>query len=271
VVKRATRDETLWDKVISALKETKNISSFRHEKKDVVTGDEKQWTLQVQAFSDCVVLFIPTETRMLSWLLASIRRLHDRLLRLGVPVRGGITIGGMHWEDEWSAEEPGKTDVDTTPTPVAFGPGLVAAYDLENATAVYPRMLISSSLYDHIEEQNLKAFPLGPAPLLGYCRQDFDGLYHFDVLHPKINRQDVIAIEDDGEDGTSIRRWIRDKTSFADWMKTVRKFIYDGRDSVDGEKLEAKYLWFGHYFNEKAKDADGVSLIHWYEDLVPEG
>ncbi|KKK87485.1 hypothetical protein LCGC14_2752790, partial [marine sediment metagenome] len=150
LAEKAAEDSALCESIISALKETKNTSSFVHETRDIETGETSKSSLQVQAFSDCVVLFIPTETKMLPWLLASVRRLHDRLLRLTVPVRGGITVGAMHWDTAWDKENGSEAKESA---PVAFGPGLVAAYDLEDDTAVYPRILISSALYDHVDER----------------------------------------------------------------------------------------------------------------------
>ena len=171
---KAAKNSTLCEGIVSALKETKNTSSFIHGTRNIETGELKEWSLQVQAFSDCVVLFIPTETEMLPWLLASVRRLHDRLLRLNVPVRGGITVGAMHWDMAWDKETGGNT---TDSAPVAFGPGLVAAYDLEDDAAIYPRILISSGLYDHVDEQTKlknKVFPLADSgKLLDYLSSGF--------------------------------------------------------------------------------------------------
>lgn len=216
---------------------------------------------------------------MLPWLLASIRRLHDRLIRLNVPIRGGVTIGGMHWDNDWSKESfadssSSEKDASSPSAPVAFGDGLIAAYELENATAVYPRILISKSLYAHIEQPKLnnKVFPLATSGrLTKFIRQDFDGLWHLDVLHEKINRRDVIRQERfPDEEGKHVVQNVFDETTYTEWLKVVRQFIWDGRADVSGEKLEAKYMWLANYYNEKAKDQGG-ELIRWFENLVPKG
>lgn len=272
LAEKAAEDSALCESIISALKETKNTSSFVHETRDIETGETSKSSLQVQAFSDCVVLFIPTETKMLPWLLASVRRLHDRLLRLTVPVRGGITVGAMHWDTAWDKENGSEAKESA---PVAFGPGLVAAYDLEDDTAVYPRILISSALYDHVDERTKlknKVFPLATSgKLLDLFRQDADGLYHLDVLHANVNRRDVIrqtkTIDDQGR--PAIRNEF-DETTYTEWLEVVRQFIEDGRASVSGEKLEAKYMWLANYYNEKAKDQGG-RLISRFRKLIPKG
>lgn len=270
---KAVQDPVLCENIVSALKEAKSMSSFVHGTRDIETGDTNKWSLQVQAFSDCVVLFIPTETKMLSWLLASVRRLHDRLVRLNVPVRGGITLGDMHWDAAWDKENEGETE---KTAPVAFGPGLISAYDLEDGTAVYPRILISEALYAHLDERKKKpkdkAFPLAMSgQLTEFIRQDFDGLRHLDVLHKGIKRQDVIGPERfTDEDGKHLVQNTRDKTTYAEWLEIVRKFIETGRAAVSGEKIEAKYMWLANYYNEKAKP-EGGKLIRWFENLVPDG
>jgi hypothetical protein len=270
---KAAGNAALCNSIVSALEETKRTSTFVHETVDTKTQVEKRWSLQVQAFSDCVVLFIPTSTEMLAWLLASIRRLHDRLLRLSVPLRGGVTIGKMHWDDRWDKDSKDAQDDEAKSTPIAFGPGLVAAYDLENSTAVYPRILVSSVLYDHVEDhlQTKSPFPLGKGKLLDYFRQDFDGLYHLDVLHNAIDRRDVVEVIRDVERGQEGLRYVRDETPYPEWLKEVRRFIVNGNEAVSGERLKAKYQWVGKYYNEKAKKTEGAQLIRWFEDVVPDG
>jgi hypothetical protein len=269
LVKKCGEAPELYRKVITALQETKDIGPFFSKRRDVETMDVKRWVLQVQAFSDCVVLFIPTESKMLSWMLASIRRLHDRLLDLHIPLRGGITVGGMHWDESWSRESP------ATPSSaqVAFGPGLVAAYDLESSVAVYPRILISDDLVGRLKKEGVKAkaFPLGTGSLRDYCRQDFDGLYHFDVLHRDIDRKDVASIEHKVIDGKTRKIYNRRDIPIDEWYSTVRQFICNGLETVDGEKLQAKYGWLARYYNAVIDRATIGSSIPIFEDRVPAG
>jgi hypothetical protein len=269
LVKKCGDAPELYRKVITALQETKDIGSLSSERRDLETKDVKHWVLQVQAFSDCVVLFIPTDSRMLSWMLASIRRLHDRLLELHVPLRGGIVVGGMHWDDSWSRENP----VTLSSAQVAFGPGLVAAYDLESSVAVYPRILISDDLVGILKDEDVraKAFPLGIGSLCDYCRQDFDGLYHFDVLHRDIDRKDVESIQHEVIDGKTWKIHSRCDIPIDRLYAMVRQFICDGLETLDGAKLQAKYRWLARYYNstvDKTKIGNPISI---FEDRVPEG
>jgi hypothetical protein len=266
LVKKCGEVPDLYRKIIEALQETKDIGPFFSERRDKETKEVKRWVLQVQAFSDCVVLFIPTQSKMLSWMLASIRRLHDRLLELNVPLRGGITVGGMHWDDNWSLENP------ATPSsaPIAFGPGLVAAYDLENSVAVYPRILISDDLVGSLKEAGIQAnaFPLGIGSLRDYCRQDFDGLYHFDVLHPDIDRKEVESIENKVIDGEPLTIYNRRNIPLDQWYAKVRDFIQNGLAEVKGEKLQAKFRWLARYYDSAVDKAKIGRAIPIFEDRI---
>ena len=92
------------------------------------------------------------------------------------------------------------------------------------------------------------------------------------MLHADVNRKDVIRqTETIDEQGRHVLHNEFDKTTYAEWLEIVRQFIEDGCAAVKGEKLEAKYMWLANYYNDKAKDQQGGKLIHWFENLIPEG
>ncbi|WP_428305452.1 hypothetical protein [Lacipirellula sp.] len=269
-----TKPEVLQN-LISALNEAKNLSPFYGEAKDFASGEELSWQLQVHAFSDSICLFIPVQSRLLSWLLASVRRLHDRLLRQKVLVRGAITISGMYWDKSWVKPPNALTQADppNIAPQIALGPGLIETYLLEDETAVYPRILMSNRLRSHLEvlyESNAaRAFPLANGTLLDYFRQDADGLYHLDVLHPGLIRKDAISsAEEVNEEGHRILRYAFDEISFSEYLELVRHVIELGHAEAKDEKLASKYLWLANYYNEKAKAAN-CQLIRWFENTCP--
>ena len=279
LVGRSAKDTEVYRNLQTALQEAKNLSTFRRDQRNIATGDTRSWSLQVQAFSDSVTLFIPTESGMLSWLLASMRRLHDRLIRLDVCLRGAITIGGMHWDSNWSTvradQTPQEEGLGPDITPVAFGPGLITAYELEQGCAVYPRVIVSGDLCDHMESLRGgrdRPFPLAESGRLSdFVRQDFDGLWHFDVLHRGINRRDVIRqVKEADEQGRPIVRNEFDDTSYEDRLTEVGRFIARNLEARPKEPILAKYQWFARYFNEKAR-AVGVNIIPIFKDELPVG
>lgn len=279
LVKDCETNTARYQNIVEALNEAKNSAGFYSGTRNLETGEQADWQAQIHAFSDSVCLFIPTQSKTLPWLLATVRKLHDRLVRQEVCMRGAITIGGMHWDSSWVPSFLKKTllgsDSSRTMPNIAFGPGLVEAYLLEDGVAQYPRILISEKLVEHTkqlqEHDSPQVFPLAQSGrLLDYFRRDADGLYHFDVLHSGLNRQEVVKqteIDDPGRHG--IHNDFND-TTFAEYLEMVRTFIEQGYAAVEGEKLAAKYMWLANYYNEKANDSGG-KLIPWFENLIPTG
>lgn len=224
--------------------------------------DEMHWCIQTRAFSDTVVIFMPKETGSISQTLFVVRYLHDRMLELGLCMRGAVTIGGMYWNDAWSNpiehdEARGNSDdvlYDRSRQQdflVTLGPGLIDAYMLESECAIYPRILISRSLDEHVRRKGVTCPPIGPynppeRPLTDFFRTDADGLQFFDVLHPEVMRNDterIIRTETEG--GAFSVSWERDGNTHAKVLKHVDKLVAKGVKLSD--KVRAKYEWLKSY------------------------
>lgn len=224
--------------------------------------EENRWQIQTRAFSDTVVIFMPQETGSIAQVLFVVRYLHDRMLELGLCMRGAITIGGMYWNDAWS-NPPERANQPHEGNEVLFergrnrdfwvtlGPGLLEAYTLEKECAIYPRILISQCLYDYIAKENFACPPVGPydpsgRPLTDFFRVDADGWHFFDVLHRDVMRSDTERIvRSVGDDGSFSIRWHRDGNTHATVLQHVDKAIKKGLKST--EKVKAKYEWLKSY------------------------
>jgi len=75
-------------------------------------------------------------------------------LKIGLLVRGGLTIGKLYHSDG-----------------VAFGEAMVDAYRLESRVAIYPRIAVSSRIYAHI-----------PTAERSRIMRDVDGIWHLDYF-----------------------------------------------------------------------------------------
>ena len=241
--------------------------------------------LQVRPFSDCVCLFIPVAPKKLAWLLRSVRYIHDRMLELGVCIRGAITIGGMYWDDVWGAKSseiqkelanqqfkmvgqvPPQTETaesssdvlyeaDAGGFPITLGPGLVNAYSLETSAAVYPRVIAGSSLTEYLQNNEAeKAFPLtGPSPedsripLNTFFRQSEDGLLFLDLLHSNIDRQDTERIiRQSNSDGPPTWRWERKISSHSDIVTLAHDLATKQLSENLPDSVKAKYGWLKNY------------------------
>jgi hypothetical protein len=85
-----------------------------------------------QSFSDSIVISSNASNSGLIYLLASINELALTLLSNGLLTRGGIAKGKLHHDG-----------------PVMFGPAFLETYRLETTIAVYPRIVLSRSAYEH--------------------------------------------------------------------------------------------------------------------------
>jgi hypothetical protein len=246
------------------------------------------WVLQVRPFSDCICLFLPRVAGRLSWLLSSIRYIHDRMLELGVCIRGAVTIGGMYWEDTWGEEPPGlqnelRTEhfkafgqspppattqevdpgvvyqADAGGFPITLGPGLVEAYELETKRAVYPRVIASESLHEYLDQHGgERAFPLtSPSPedsgipIRTFFRTDTDDIQFLDLLHPKVARQDTERItREQDSDGTTTWRWEQKTASGHEIARLASALAEKALKQPLSDEIRAKYEWLRSYASQ---------------------
>lgn len=153
--------------------------------------------MQVRAFSDSIVVFSPMQhangnaCNPLAQLCFVVRYLHDRILELDACIRGGITIGKMYWHPSWSdvgsKPKPGSRGTQ----PITFGPGMNAAYDLENQKGSPPRVLVSESIQNFATTQRVQAWPFadhGTALHQVFRTDPVDGKAHLDLLNARVVR-----------------------------------------------------------------------------------
>lgn len=264
-VRRSVREPDLLKKLARATNFMADMPSgtktSRRQNTDG-TFTEREWRVQTRAFSDTVVIFMPTETGSISQMLFMVRYLHDRMLELKLCMRGAVTIGGMYWNDAWSlstkADDTAQCDVlfqrGGQDFPVTLGPGLIEAYELESKRADVPRILISDSLHQYVLEDQIKAVPFGhyqpPDRLLSdFIRTDADGLRFLDLLNREITRNDTERLErQTAADGKFSIRWERDGSTHHAVMQNVQRLIADSLAKANlPEKVRAKYQWLRTY------------------------
>jgi len=239
---------------------------------DPATGNIRAWTLQVRPFSDCIVLFVPTETQGLSWLLEKVRYLHDSVISMGFTMRGAVVINGMYWDNSWSemsSSPVGQTAKvhnraqDEKISYITLGPAIVEAYLLESKRAIYPRIIFSDKLVAHIDTSCKRAFPLTSGdpstshrPLRDFLQKDDDGTVFFHVLSKHMDRQGEGRPVIDATTGAG-KRFITyqyDRISNEEWMRQVHAFLQRKLEEYKGESLYDKYHWFARYYNRSATE-----------------
>lgn len=247
----------------------------------------RTWVLQVRPFSDCICLFIPTATGYLPWLLRSIRSIHDRMMELGVCIRGAVTIGGMLWEESWGATPPeiqrqlrdqqfrkfGQSppeemlkqddsrivyEAGSHGFPITLGPGLVEAYGLESGKAVYPRVIASESLLEYLSQHGEeRAFPFtspspedSDIPIRVFFRTDADGIHFLDLLHEKVDRQYTTRIVREDDPSGTAWRWEYQTISRGEVARLARTLAEKTLMQPLPEKIRVKYEWLRAYASQ---------------------
>lgn len=125
LVAKADKDPSLRLKIYEALR---NVSTFTVPS---VKGTE----FRAQNFSDSLIISAANTGDGLWHVLFSLSDLTLNLLEIGVLVRGGVTIGGVHHDDE-----------------VVFGMGVNEAYRLESTIAKSPRVILSARALQAAED-----------------------------------------------------------------------------------------------------------------------
>ena len=263
LVKKSEENPAVLSVLTRALKAMAEVpSGTKQSRHQDAEGNwiERQWRVQTRAFSDTIVIFMPTETGSISQMLFMVRYLHDRMLELKLCMRGAVTIGSMYWSDAWSRSSDGHGQQDDVMLYergrdqnhfITLGPGLIDAYRLESECAIYPRILVSRQLVDYVSDHRVSCSPFGPyhppdRPLTDFFRSDADGLHFLDLLHPDITRNDTERIVRTKEHGRFSIRWKRDNNTHDKVMKKIRALVKNGCKHSD-EKIRAKYEWLKSY------------------------
>lgn len=120
---------------------------------------------EIKVFSDNVVIAQKVNREKLCDQIISIVNLvaliqFEAFFQFDYPLRGGITIGELYIDNS-----------------IVWGTGLVDAYNMENALANYPRVLVSQVVLDAYEKCDKKTLNLH-----GLLKEDIDGAWFVDYL-----------------------------------------------------------------------------------------
>lgn len=135
----------------------------------------------------------------------------------GLLLRGSVTIGML--ERTYG---------------VLFGPGIIAAYELEREQAQFPRIVVSNDLIGALKnEPLLTSHPYEEEMkyINKFIKRDDDGVVFVDY---------VGAMQDEGADPGD---WL-------DFLRTHQKFVEQNIAKFEGQKrVLSKYLWLKKYHN----------------------
>lgn len=246
LTRRCTDDPALRERLLIALLEAHQVPRFLSQSISNTPGYSGTWTLQTQVVSDTVILFIPAMIDHAANLLSSIRVLHDRLFGNRVLLRGAVTLGDMYWDDNWSS----TSDLHRPPRQtIAFGQGLIDAYEMESKLAVYPRILVSDHFAEFVRKKSWNDAPnlLCEGNLDGIFRRCEDGLHHFDVLHPGMKRVPKSTVIDGHVPSEPAENDLA-AMAHPEYISNYRSVLADLLHEKN-PRVRAKLRWLASYFN----------------------
>jgi hypothetical protein len=179
-------------------------------------------------FSDSLLISFVADRDAKSHLEMTLSAVVLGLMFNGFVVRGAVAYGPMIHREA-----------------LAYGPAMVAAYELEQKSAIDPRIILSSALADAwgtgepVHDRN--------GALLGHrrlWRQDDDGVYFFDHLSNPV--------------GMFMLDQQEPPTVFRDLMGKWRTLIVERMEQNRGNpSVVRKYAWLARYFNRECAENPG--------------
>ncbi len=234
------KDDKLLDTLIKSLRINQY---FTQSNKKEVGNNTKKKKIEIRSyfFSDSFVFMMKENKEDLVHLFLIIRYLQDRFWENDLCFRGAITKGKMYWP---------KSNKEN----IILGPAMIKAYKLESQIAIYPRIIISKSLLNYINNENISAWPIGNRgkKLKQFIKKDKDGVYFFDILHPEVIRKK-------GEDVKQINSnfsidWNRSmEDNYKNILRQVEEIVEKGIKNQD-EKKKQKYEWLKSYLEESRRE-----------------
>ncbi|MNZ54777.1 hypothetical protein D3C78_726890 [compost metagenome] len=193
-------------------------------------------------FSDSIIRVRPLDSKSNSefpyglafYEFLDLVHIQGALINHGICLRGGISLGQVHFEDK-----------------TIFGPGFVRAYELESTYAKHPRIVVDPKLICAISNEKRLLSPHNSfkeeiRSIRKNLRHEDDGVYSIDYLRSFLGELDEPE----------------DRPIF---LENHKKLILSNSKAF-GElnPVSAKYLWMATYHNEVIKEI-GDQFFDYYE------
>ncbi|MCK8824685.1 hypothetical protein [Fuchsiella alkaliacetigena] len=222
LIKQANENKSEAVEIIKNLKDSisscveRNLSSKLSPKDESLKIDPK-----FKIFSDCISISSDcienSEDYIADWVfffLLNIMYIQAELIVNNIFIRGGVTVD-LHYQSD----------------DIIFSSGLVNSYKLESKEAIYPRVLIDSSVINLLRKKEWEDnFPI----LNNLIKRDADGLAFLDYLE--------YIKEVDG------------KEAQLSYLAKHKERIEQNLNNTDKAKIKGKYLWVARYHNQKISE-----------------
>lgn len=173
---------------------------------------------QVTAFSDSIVISYDTSMPGGGFhVLMDLVYICNDLLGIGIPVRGGVTVGPLIHDEQ-----------------KCFGPAMIEAYLMESTQAIFPRVIINQKVlkYDLAKPGQANTIEYEAEYLKSIIKKDpLDKLLFLDYMK-QFNEFDEPEI-------------------YYDYIWRTREFIIRNLNiHANNDRLYPKYEWLKWYYNE---------------------
>lgn len=202
LVHRIGDDETLRSNLHNAIRLIKEQERYSSMPGEVLSE------VQVSVFSDCIALSIRPEK--IAFLVHLCSDLQNRLLHLGIAIRGGIAVGKTIHENG-----------------LLYGEGIVRAHEIESIYAKNPRILLDENLEDRY-----------PTLVSSEYLDTDDDLRR--IVSPMVDTPflgDAANLASEGYDPRSL------------FMTDVRHHLIRNLRESEGEVYFGKWIWLARRFN----------------------
>lgn len=209
----ADQDVELRRKIVHALRQVSVLRS----------PIEGETSFRAQNFSDCLILTANNTAAGLWRILFAICDLTWYLLDIGVLLRGGVTIGNVHHDDE-----------------IVFGVGINRAYHLENKFADTPRVLLDDKVMEacgvYAENDEVAAVYLNARVL-----KDTDGHHFLNFL---------LNVSLFNQSGNPADLSLRAHELFVDGTRIRDELQKMLDESLDDPRVYRKVRWIAELWND---------------------
>lgn len=214
IVRQSVWDQSTLNNINAALTYTSKVQHDNYH--GIMPMDDLG--KQVTAFSDSIIISYDTSTPGGGFfVLMDLVFICNNLLAMGIPVRGGVTVGSLIHD-----------------TQKCFGPAMIDAYLMESKKAIFPRIIIDQEVlkYDFSNP--------GEANTVEY---EADYLNKIIKIDP---RDDLLFID-------YMKQWgeFDEIAVYNNYIQRTREFIVRNLKAYAYDKnVYPKYDWLRWYYNE---------------------
>ncbi len=210
------------------------LDDIRNFVKTELEGKGKRKTTQITQFSDSIIIsFLENDEGMVFHLLRTIQMLIMRVANNGIICRGAISYGKLVHNQN-----------------IIFGPALNDAYKTESTAAIYPRVILDSSIIEIGEKYNNQSSLIEESSLFNkdikkLLNKDSDDKYYIDYFP-----EEILSIVKYGRLG-----------GVKEYLTNLRTIIENGLKMTQPD-IQVKYSWMKNKYNNLVQSLKDEKYIY---------